>query len=1073
MKKPLTIHTGLLHPELERAFVAELKAIKQTDPLEPVVVLVGSNLLRDYLGFRLIETGLNLFNIRFLTISDLARDLSLLENVADSRSDLPADGQLGAVIVAAEALTGTGYFQKILNRTGFMRALTQTFIDLDEALIDTIEDAARLDRTGKLKSVSELRHKYIGLIKGFRSYLDDLLPVPEFRKRFAQTYQTETLFIYGLYDFNAAQWRFLSSLSGEIKFRVFLPYQPGDDFGGAFRYAETALDLFRELQKNTPPGSRGGNTRGGLAPVNEEKTGYGHHLFRFKPDEKTAGYIPSDRRLSVFTSPDTASEVKGIVSRINELALWKDVPLHRIGVLLYHPEHYLEPLRYELEHAGIPYVDTIGTALGQSPEGRTFYALLCLAGRILPHKQLVDLIASSDMKLVDAGDPEPTTQPDTAAWETISVETGILEGDLKQWMNRLDQLEKNLDHDDPGRRRKSHLINQDQINSFRMFIERLFKSWGNLPDKATWTQFSDGAVQLALDFLPENDTTSLLSETVRELRRLDELTGRIERERFVAAAGQNLDAVRLKRGRYGRDGITICDRMSSRGVSFDQLFIPGLAQGMVPAAPREDPILSDMERRDINKQFSGSDHSSAHKLLLPLPLKSARLEEERLLFALAVDAAGKGLVLSYPGRGTGGKECIPSRFLLEVCRIASGKLVDSEQLDKLDFFENDADPTKHEKLTSRAIDAASFPLQWVSANVGSTGSEEAYRELFEGRSERCRRCREVSRHRTAGDRFTAWDGVMPPRWSARSSIDDRYSVTSLERYSDCPFKYFILDVLKVAEWEEPEMLLEPLPMTIGQVVHSILENFYTHAQNEERIPLDEGDMDWSKTIIATLVTDELKRVEAHYPIPRPIWELVARRLKKRLLRFIAEDAARADRFPFHEAEVEIDRTVTFETGEGPYNMHLTGKVDRIDMTGDGKAIRVIDYKTGQVHAGADRFDGGRALQLPIYLKAMLEQYPDLEPLKCSAEYLKIDLQGRLKSVPFGGRILMERSEELGQLVRIVTESIGAGLFPPLGVGQTCRNCDARFLCDIRSRKAVEYRKVDPRIGALLTAREYL
>ncbi|MEM4266787.1 MAG: PD-(D/E)XK nuclease family protein, partial [Candidatus Nanoarchaeia archaeon] len=57
---------------------------------------------------------------------------------------------------------------------------------------------------------------------------------------------------------------------------------------------------------------------------------------------------------------------------------------------------------------------------------------------------------------------------------------------------------------------------------------------------------------------------------------------------------------------------------------------------------------------------------------------------------------------------------------------------------------------------------------------------------------------------------------------------------------------------------------------------------------------------------------------------------------------------------------------------------IRGKIDRIDVTPDGKFALVIDYKTGK-RFKASSLENGTCLQLPLYLLAA-KNLLGLEPL---------------------------------------------------------------------------------------------
>src|SRR5947208_14947097 len=74
---------------LEVALAAEVREIKQRDPLAPVAVLIGGTLLRPYLGRRLADLLGGHINVRFLTPGDLGLVLGEQALLASGREPLP------------------------------------------------------------------------------------------------------------------------------------------------------------------------------------------------------------------------------------------------------------------------------------------------------------------------------------------------------------------------------------------------------------------------------------------------------------------------------------------------------------------------------------------------------------------------------------------------------------------------------------------------------------------------------------------------------------------------------------------------------------------------------------------------------------------------------------------------------------------------------------------------------------------------------------------------------------------------------------------------------------------------
>ena len=92
----------------------------------------------------------------------------------------------------------------------------------------------------------------------------------------------------------------------------------------------------------------------------------------------------------------------------------------------------------------------------------------------------------------------------------------------------------------------------------------------------------------------------------------------------------------------------------ARGRCFAVVFVPGLAERIFPQKQRQDPLLLDELRRDINsggQPSAGGTRSAAHPTpiagYLGLPVLDDRAAHERLLLRLAVGAATEPSALAY------------------------------------------------------------------------------------------------------------------------------------------------------------------------------------------------------------------------------------------------------------------------------------------------------------------------------------------------------------------------------------------------------------------------------------------
>ena len=216
------------------------------------------------------------------------------------------------------------------------------------------------------------------------------------------------------------------------------------------------------------------------------------------------------------------------------------------------------------------------------------------------------------------------------------------------------------------------------------------------------------------------------------------------------------------------------------------------------------------------------------------------------------------------------------------------------------------------------------------------GESRAWAELRSGRSPA-----------DAPDFHGTVRGIEPRAWS----------VSAIETYLDCPFKFFAQHVLKLEE--EPEDLEVMDPRRQGQFVHGVFERFFDAWQSAGHRAVTPDNLDAARDLFTGVVDRALERLpiaEAGLERTRLLGSPAAAGLGEAVLRMEAErPTAVAERL----LEYPLTGGFAFETADGPRMIALKGKADRLDLLEDG-TFRLIDYKLGWPP------QRGRALQLPIY-----------------------------------------------------------------------------------------------------------
>jgi DNA helicase-2/ATP-dependent DNA helicase PcrA len=144
-----------------------------------------------------------------------------------------------------------------------------------------------------------------------------------------------------------------------------------------------------------------------------------------------------------------------------------------------------------------------------------------------------------------------------------------------------------------------------------------------------------------------------------------------------------------------------------------------------------------------------------------------------------------------------------------------------------------------------------------------------------------------------------------------------FSYSQLETFQRCPLQYKYQYILKV-----------PTPpsgaLAFGESIHTALQHFYEHYQNDPSIGVD-----------------TLLQIYEQAWIPVGYASKKEHQMKKKTGREMLKRYVQTFHHP-HLSVMGVERNFKIRLDDGIY---LTGKMDRVDNKGDGR-IEIIDYKTG-------------------------------------------------------------------------------------------------------------------------------
>ncbi|MEK3644274.1 helicase-exonuclease AddAB subunit AddB [Aeribacillus sp. FSL M8-0235] len=406
------------------------------------------------------------------------------------------------------------------------------------------------------------------------------------------------------------------------------------------------------------------------------------------------------------------------------------------------------------------------------------------------------------------------------------------------------------------------------------------------------------------------------------------------------------------------DQVIVATLDRSRLYGIKMAFIAGANDGVLPAKPVEDGVLTDDERELLY-----------HNGVKLAPTARRKLLDENFLIYLALASAKQKLYLSYSLADEEGKALMPSIIVKRLKEM----FPDAKEMISLNEPESEEAEEQLSFIVSPNVSLSvltsklqnwkkQYPLHelwwdvynyFVYDQEWSSKAKKAIASLFYSNTERPL-SEEVSR-KLYGRKIQG-------------------SVSRMERFRACPFAHFASHGLKLKE-REYYRLEAP---DIGQLFHAALKLMADRLQsmkvewreltkeNCERLAHDAVEQ-----LAPKLQKEILMSTNRHYYIKRKLQNIVARASK------VLSEHAKASGFVPIGLEISFDEKsklppFRFKLENG-CTLEVVGRIDRVDKAESSKGLllRIVDFKSSDKTLNLAEVYYGIALQMLTYLDVVI------------------------------------------------------------------------------------------------------
>lgn len=448
-----------------------------------------------------------------------------------------------------------------------------------------------------------------------------------------------------------------------------------------------------------------------------------------------------------------------------------------------------------------------------------------------------------------------------------------------------------------------------------------------------------------------NEFERVYSETIKLMEKMSELIGteKIALEEYRDLLDAGFDEIRIGIIPSVTDYVQVGDITRSRFEKVHALFIVGANDGVIPQNNTSSGIISDIEKEFLISYTPDIELSPSSRM---------KSYTGQLYLYMLMTKPDEKLFISY-SRLNSASESIKPSYIVNVVKDLFPDIKEERDIyNELDYVYNEESLLSYLNNSTLEDDDALGVISYLSL-------KDQYKDVVN----------KILTSYFSDGVFSKTDEISKAVANILYTSSLKSSITRLERYAECAYRYFLQYGLSLSERE----LFDFNASDMGTLFHDALENYsrIITSNGESWIDINEAKRN---EYISLAIDNALSEgnFSAVYSTFRKKYVLY--RVKRILERSIEvlSGHLKVGKFVPLDAEVEFSSASNLKAFNFALSdterMHLSGKIDRIDTYEDSEHlyIKIIDYKSGNKSFDLMEVYKGLSLQLVVYMNAAKE-----------------------------------------------------------------------------------------------------